>query len=63
MLTLLSMEKTIVECNPKELGGQGFVTTMDVAYVRRFSSETNKLGYVRGIVNKFPDCICKHNKT
>ena len=33
----------------KELGCKGFVTTVDVTYARRCSSETNKLRYVHSI--------------
>ena len=29
---------------PKELGCKGFVTTVEVIYARKCSSETNKLG-------------------
>ena len=32
-----------------ELGCKGFITTVEVAYARRFSSETNKLRYVHSI--------------
>ena len=34
---------------PKELGSKGLITTVEVIYVRRCSSETNKLGYVHSI--------------
>ena len=34
---------------PKELGGKGFITTVEVIYVRRSSSETNQLRYVHSI--------------
>ena len=34
---------------PKELGGKGFITTVEVTYVRRCSSETNRLRYVHSI--------------
>ena len=34
---------------PKELGGKGFITTAEVIYVRRCSSETNKLRYIHSI--------------
>ena len=34
---------------PKELGGEGFITTVEVTYVRRCSSVTNKLRYVHSI--------------
>ena len=37
---------------PKELGGKGFITTAEVTYVRRCSSETNKLRYVHSIRDK-----------
>ena len=33
----------------KELGSKGFVPTIEVAYVRRCSSETNKLRHVNAI--------------
>ena len=33
----------------KELGSQGFVPKIEVAYVRRCSSDTNKLRYVNAI--------------
>ena len=33
----------------KELGSQDFDPTIEVAYVGRWSSETNKLGYVNAI--------------
>ena len=32
-----------------ELGSKGFITTVEVTYVRRCSSETNKLRYVHSI--------------
>ena len=34
---------------PKELDSKGFITTAEVHYVRRSSSETNKLRYVHSI--------------
>ena len=34
---------------PKELGGKGLITTVEVAYVRKCSSEANKLKYVYSI--------------
>ena len=34
---------------PKELGCKGFVTTAEVTYARRCSSETNMLRYVHSI--------------
>ena len=34
---------------PKERGGKGFITTVEVIYVRRCSSETNKLRHVHAI--------------
>ena len=35
---------------PKELGGKGFITTIEVIYVKRcYYSETNKLRYVHSI--------------
>ena len=34
---------------PKELGDKGFITTVEVTYVRRCSSETNKLRYIHSI--------------
>ena len=34
---------------PKELGCKGFVTTVEVTYARRCSSEMNKLRYVHSI--------------
>ena len=34
---------------PKELGGKGFIMTVEVIYVRRCSSKTNKLRYVHSI--------------
>ena len=34
---------------PKELGGKGFITIVEVTYVRTCSSETNKLRYVHSI--------------
>ena len=34
---------------PKEFGDWGFVTIIEVGYVRRCSSETNKLIYVHSI--------------
>ena len=40
---------------PKELGCKGFVTTVEVIYARRCSSETNKLRYVYSIVGTTRD--------
>ena len=34
---------------PKELGSKGFVTPFEATYVRRCSSETNKLGKIHSI--------------
>ena len=34
---------------PKELGSNDFVTTVEITYVRRCSSETNKLRYVHSM--------------
>ena len=34
---------------PKEFGGKGFITTVEVNYVRSCSRETNKLRYVHSI--------------
>ena len=34
---------------PKELSGKGFITTVEVTYVRRCSSETNKLRFAHSI--------------
>ena len=33
----------------KELGGKGFITTVEVISIRKCSSETNKLRYVHSI--------------
>ena len=35
---------------PKELGSYGFVTIIEVTYVRRCSNETNKLRYVHEVL-------------
>ena len=34
---------------PKELGNKGFIISVEVTYVKRCSSETNKLRYVHFI--------------
>ena len=34
---------------PKKLGGKGFITTVEVTYIRKCSSETNKLRFVHSI--------------
>ena len=39
----------ITEALHKELGCKGFITTAEVTYARRCSSETNKLRYAHSI--------------
>ena len=48
------MKFMILIALPKELGGKGFITTVEVIYVRRCSSETNKLRYVHSILRSTP---------
>ena len=47
---------------PKELGGWGFVMTIEVAYVRKCSSDTNKLRYVHSIGNMPRDIAIKEGE-
>ena len=49
----------ITEALPKELGCKGFVTTVEVTYARRCSSETKKLRYVHSIGGTSRDIAVK----
>ena len=47
---------------PKEHGGKGFITTVEVIPIRKCSSETNKMRYVHSIRDTPRDIIIEERE-